>query len=40
MIRAGRRPYFASPEFKNLFDPDPYEYGKGKTGLMKALFGR
>jgi type IV secretion system protein VirD4 len=40
VIRAGRRPYFASPEFKKLFDPDPYEYGRGKTGLMKALFGR
>jgi len=41
VIRAGRRPYFLSPEFKGCFDPDPYVYGRENTGggLLKALFG-
>ena len=24
VIRGGRRPYYASPEFKGMYDPDPY----------------
>jgi type IV secretion system protein VirD4 len=41
VIRAGRRPYFLSPEFKHCFDPDPYEYGRNNSGggWLKALFG-
>jgi type IV secretion system protein VirD4 len=42
VIRAGRRPYFLDPQFKNCFDADPYEYGKGGTGhhWLKSLFGK
>lgn len=41
VIRAGRRPYFLSPDFKGCFDPDPYEYGKEKhgRGLTRHGFG-
>lgn len=41
VIRAGRRPYFLSPEFKHCFDPDPYEYGNEKQarGLLSTILG-
>jgi type IV secretory pathway TraG/TraD family ATPase VirD4 len=28
VIRAGRCPYYASPEFKGCTDPDPYHFGE------------
>jgi type IV secretion system protein VirD4 len=43
VIRAGRRPYFLSPEFKGCYDPDPYEIGRQEDkkwgGLWRAIFG-
>jgi len=42
VIRAGRRPYFRSPELKGMYDPDPYhivDNGKARAGLWSALFG-
>jgi type IV secretion system protein VirD4 len=42
VIRAGRRPYFLSPEFKG-YDPDPYEFGRGgqepPAGFWSSVFG-
>jgi type IV secretion system protein VirD4 len=35
VIRAGRRPYFASPEFKGMYDPDPYYMPRGNSGGRK-----
>jgi len=42
VIRAGRRPYYLSPEFKGQFDPDPYEVGsphQQRGGLWSKIFG-
>jgi hypothetical protein len=43
VIRAGRRPYFLSPEFARFADPDPYEVGqqgeRKSPRLWKAIFG-
>ena len=42
VIRAGRRPYYLSPEFEG-YDPDPYEIGrqgnKKRPSLWEAIFG-
>jgi type IV secretion system protein VirD4 len=43
VIRAGRRPYYFSPEFKGRHDPDPYELcrpGQSRGGFWKSLFGK
>jgi type IV secretion system protein VirD4 len=43
VIRAGRRPYYLSPEFNGVFDPDPYELGRGqakRSGFWSAIFGQ
>jgi type IV secretion system protein VirD4 len=42
VIRAGRRPYYLSPEFKGVFDLDPYEIGKPESkrgGFWSSIFG-
>jgi len=43
VIRAGRRPYYLSPEFAGRYSPDPYEVGKPqhqRGGLWSRFFGK
>lgn len=43
VIRAGRRPYYRSPEFRGMYDPDPYHNGNshrsdGSAGFFSWLW--
>ena len=39
VIRAGRRPYYLSPEFEGYYDPDPYEIGKCEDKEVSEFVG-
>jgi hypothetical protein len=39
VIRAGRRPYYQSPEFAGLYDPDPYHLPPAGVKKSRELRG-